>query len=304
MVKILIIVGVVLLIAGAIILALFCFYSASITSAPIDNKSSELQDLRISVLHYFKDIKTEFATQEATTTEPVAISGAVRAPILVYHSMGNFHKNDSDFVKSFDTEPAIFEKQMQYLKDNGYNVISLGQLNDYFINGKALPAKPVVLTFDDGWQTQYEYAFPILKKFHYTATFFIFNSAMGHKNFLTWDEVKELDAAGMTIGSHTYTHPYLIKITDKKTLDMQVITAKKSLEGRLGKSVDYFAYPFGQYNDLTIGEVKSAGFKMARSIHRGVYNSPQDIYTLKAILMNSDFNRFVRELERTAPDKN
>ncbi len=246
---------------------------------------------------YLKGLPKELSVQEIPSNEKVS-SHSIRVPILVYHSIRPERPTDTDFIKSFNTEPQSFEKQMQYLKDNGYSVVSLNDLYDALTAGKKLPEKSVILNFDDGWQDQYDNAFPILKKFNYTATFFIFSSAPEHKYFMTWDEIKELDAAGMTIGSHTLNHPYLEKITDEKELEKQIFYGKKSLEKHIGKTADLFAYPFGEYNDQIISVVKSAGFKMARSIHNGRYHSLEDLYTIKAIITNSDYNRFVRELEK------
>ena len=135
-----------------------------------------------------------------------------------------------------------------------------------------LPPRPVILSFDDGWSSQYAYAFPILKKYGYPATFFVFTNAIGRKGFLTWDNLREFTAAGMTIGDHTRFHPFLTKITDPAKLWDEIDGSKKVLESRLGVPVNEFAYPFGLYNPGIVSLVKKAGYKSARG---DVYRSTQ-----------------------------
>lgn len=296
--KYLTITSLVLIILGTIFLNFF-YISKMSFAKNLETTTLETPKTPESFFSYLKNITKELSTNRQTLVKEVVLENSIRVPILVYHGMRPLRPNDGDLVKMFNTEPQVFEKQMQYLKDNNYSVISFNDLYEALNSGKKLSEKSVILSFDDGSQSQYDYAFPVLKKFNFTATFFIFTSAPGHKYFLTWDEIKELDAAGMTIGSHTLNHPYLDKITDPKELEKQIIYGKTSLEKHMGKIVDFFAYPFGEYNDQIIEVVKKSGFKMARSIHIGRYHTIADLYTLKGILINSDYKRFVRELEKT-----
>ena len=200
-------------------------------------------------------------------------------PIIVYHSIRPSYPGETALVKRFTTEPTILDQEFAHLKEKGYQVISFNELLKYFDEGKPLPPKAVILTFDDGWKNQYIYAFPLLKKYGFTATFFVFTNAIGHKNFLSWEEIKEMDAAGMTIGGHTKTHPYLTKITDPEKLAAEIAGGKKILEDHLGKKVDVFAYPFGLYNDAVIKAVRDAGYRIGRTSKPSLYQTAEGLLT-------------------------
>ncbi|OYV26086.1 MAG: hypothetical protein B7W98_03375, partial [Parcubacteria group bacterium 20-58-5] len=202
----------------------------------------------------------------ATQTVPPATASTteVALPILVYHIVRPSYPSDSAAVRALAQTPEVFDAQMQYLKDAGYHVVSFGALENYFRDGTPLPAKPVIISFDDGWGDQFNYAFPILEKYQYTATFFVFTNPIGKGGFMTWDDLRTLVKAGMTIGSHSRSHPYLTKITDPAVLWNEIDGSKKLLEQNLGITVNEFAYPFGQYNATTTALVRQAGYRSAR----------------------------------------
>src|SRR5260221_187102 len=106
--------------------------------------------------------------------EEVPARSALKIPIFIYHSVRPVTPTDSDEVRSYEITPELFEQQLKYLQDNGYTTITLDQVAADLKNGITSPiTKPVVLTFDDGWHNQYKYAFPLLKKYHMTGTFYI-----------------------------------------------------------------------------------------------------------------------------------
>lgn len=239
-------------------------------------------------------LNAEEALQEIPEKAPLA--DAVKVPILIYHSVKPHKGVESALIKYYDVAPESLEKQFRYLRDNGYTVIGLDFLIDALQQTITLPSKSVVLTFDDGWRNQFQYAYPILKKYNYTATFFIFTRAIDHQSFLTWDQIKIMDAGGMTIGGHTRTHPYLPDITDPVVLRREIIGGKSIVENRIGHPITLFAYPFGHYNDQIIQIVKEAGYKAARSAYKGIYHTRDDIYTLKGIEATDDFAKFLKDL--------
>lgn len=222
----------------------------------------------------------------------------VRVPILVYHSVRPHITKESSYQETYDITPELLRKHLEYLKENNYTAISFDMLADYFDTDTPLPAKPIILTFDDGWKNQYEYAFPILKEFNDTATFFIFTNAVGRGNHLAWEEIHEMSDMGISIGAHTKTHPYLRKITDENILSEEIAGSKKILEDELEMKVTSFAYPFGQYNDVVAEEVKKSEFRIARSLQRGVMQNEGERYILRANLATDNFEDFVRLLEK------
>ncbi len=221
----------------------------------------------------------------------------LNVPILMFHSVRPAYPSDTADLKMFRATPEVFDKELTYLEQNNYHVITFDDLIAAFNGKEDLPSKPIILTFDDGWHNQYEYAFPILKKHNIKATFFVFTNPLGLPHYLSWDEIKEMDTYGMMFEAHTKSHPYLNKITDDKVLTEEIVGSKKVLEEKLGKPVNYFAYPFGVYNDHTVEVVKQAGFLAARSTTRGIVQMPGDLYSLKIINVNDNFQGFITNVE-------
>ncbi len=222
------------------------------------------------------------ATPIAAALAPVAAAMSVDVPILVYHVVRPSYGDDSAAVRAMALTPETFDEQMAYLRDAGYHIIGVGDLESYFASAAPLPEKPIILTFDDGWRDQIIYAFPILQEYGYRATFFVFTNAIGRPNFLTWGDLHALIAAGMTIGDHTRSHPYLTRITSPEKLADEIVGSRGVLEAHLGVPIHEFAYPFGQYNASTTALVEAAGYRSARG---DAYTGPQSrakLYQLSA----------------------
>ncbi len=269
-------------------LGIILFYSGTLRNPG----GASFEDKLISNFYKFGE---EYGLQE--TKESAENAGAINVPIFIYHSVRPHLDIEDKILKYYTVSPESLEKQLQYLKNNGYAVIAL----DYFANNLSkkitLPPKSVVLTFDDGWENQYRYAFPLLKKYGFTATFFIFTNAIDkNPHFLTWNQIKLMDEAGMTIGGHTKSHPYLLAIKDQNILTEEIFGGKKAIEDHVKKPVTVFAYPFGHYSDVIIKIVEKAGFKAARSTYRGTHHSPDDIYKLKGVEATDNFDQFVKDL--------
>ena len=124
---------------------------------------------------------------------------------------------------------------MKFLYENGYHIITFATLIHYLDGADELPAKPVIITFDDGWEDQFGYALPGLEKYHYSATFFVVTNFVGSPGFLSWSQLRRLLAEGMEIGSHSRSHPHLDKIKNPGILWDQIYTANRSSRGNLGR---------------------------------------------------------------------
>ena len=223
----------------------------------------------------------------ATTTR------AIRVPTLVYHSVRPYYPEITDQVKEFTVPPDIFDEQLKYLEDNGYTAITMDDLAQYLTSGKTLPAKPVMLTFDDGWQNQFVYAFPILQKHHMPAVFYVYARAIGKKHFLTWNQLKAMVKGGMEIAGHTYSHPELPKVLDGLAMSREIFGSKQILSDTMGGlAVKDFAYPFGEYDDRVVNFAKGA-YQTARTVHAGNIQTSDSLYTLHGTIITGDFNRFV-----------
>ncbi len=204
------------------------------------------------------------APQVQASPAVASSTGQFKLPILVYHIVRPSYPTDSRAVRALAHTPEVFDAEMKYLADAGYHVVSFSDLERHFKNGSVLPKKPVIISFDDGWGDQFRYAFPILEKYHYTATFFVFTNPIGGRGFLTWDQLRMMRDAGMTIGSHSLSHPYLTRIADPTTLQNEIAGSKQVLEKQLGVTINEFAYPFGQYNASIMAAVAQAGYLSAR----------------------------------------
>jgi peptidoglycan/xylan/chitin deacetylase (PgdA/CDA1 family) len=201
-------------------------------------------------------LPTSTFTPTPTATWAVHPPDNITAPILLYH-----HINDDDTTNRYVVSLAAFTAQMQALRDWGYTPITLSALVEVLVHGGPLPARPVVITFDDGNEDVYQNAFPILKRFGYPATTFIVANRVGAPEFVDADQLKEMAAAGWEIGSHGWSH---IDVTlDKDVLNKEVAQSRLNLEEKLGVPVKVFAYPFGTTNPEVSQKVQDYGYTAA-----------------------------------------
>jgi peptidoglycan/xylan/chitin deacetylase (PgdA/CDA1 family) len=226
---------------------------------------------------------------------PPAHRDSVRAPILVYHHIEGHRSGETALARELDVSNTMFTTQMHYLVDHGFHVVSLDALVDALEGGKPLPEHSVVLTFDDGWLTQYQYALPVLKQLGLTATFFVITKSLGvDPGYMNWQQLKELQSAGMSIQAHSRTHP---KLTEPSvSLTTEVAGSRQDIQQNLGTTPDVFAYPYGEWDARTAAAVKGAGFRAARALS-GITNTSSDLYALHSVLATDDMAAFERALE-------
>ncbi|MFA5350411.1 MAG: polysaccharide deacetylase family protein [Candidatus Omnitrophota bacterium] len=212
-------------------------------------------------------------------------------PILTYHNIG--YGEGGFFVT-----PENFAKQMEYIKKNGYEVITLDELVSGIKDKKVFRRNKVVITFDDGYKDNFEYAYPVLKRLGFAATIFIITDFMGKgsdeegKEFLGWDEVVAMSKNKISFGSHTKTHFYLGAIKDEEAAFEEIAGSKKAIEQKIGIPVDYFCYPGGGFNEKIKESVARAGYKGACSTNRGFADFNSDVYELKRVkVTNSDMTK-------------
>ncbi len=230
-------------------------------------------------------------------SEPPRIA---RVPIFVYHLVRPAEPQDTRFLRQYLVTPDVFDAQMQYLSDNGYKTISFKALEEYLHGGAPLPPKPVIISFDDGWENQFTYAFPVLQKYGLSASFFVYTNAVEQPNHFTWEQLRGMERAGMQIEGHSKSHPFLAKITDPKKLQEEIAGSKKIMDEHLATTTDAFAYPFGSYNADTVAAVQAAGYTSARifsSASMGELHDPADLYTLSSIPAPDSLSEF----EKYAP---
>lgn len=207
-------------------------------------------------------------------------------PVLMYHSIE--YKKGSFFVS-----PENFAKQMEYIKKNGYEVVTLDELVNSIKSKKHLKRNKVVITFDDGYQDNFKYSYPVLKKFGFPATIFLVTDAIGNeKGYLDWDEIRIMAKNNISFGSHTKTHFYLGIVKDYKIAREQIAGSKKAIEQEIGAPVDYFCYCGGGFNERAKEIVKEVGFKGACTTNRGFARLNSDVYEIKRVkVTNSDMTK-------------
>jgi peptidoglycan/xylan/chitin deacetylase (PgdA/CDA1 family) len=178
-------------------------------------------------------------------------------PVLMYHSIGQAKFNP------YVVSPTKFQEDMEYLKDNNYNTLSIDDFYRFIVDDEPIPQKSVLITFDDGYQDNYTQAYPILKKLGFKATIFVITGYLNKGNmYLTTDELLAMEKNGIDIESHTVKHDKL----GKETYSEQLNTLKESksfLENLFNKKIEFLSYPFDSYNINTLKADKDAGYKMA-----------------------------------------
>jgi len=177
-------------------------------------------------------------------------TAAPRIPVLMYHSVSELDESAMRPYYRIGTSAGVFEEQMRFLRANGYRSIGLQEAVGVIEGAVQGPEKPVVLTFDDGYGDFYTQAFPILSRAGFSATVFLPTAYIGDtartlKNVahLTWDQVRELNRAGIEFGSHTVTHPQL-RTLGAEEITGEVRRSKETIEQELGCRVKSFSYPY------------------------------------------------------------
>jgi peptidoglycan/xylan/chitin deacetylase (PgdA/CDA1 family) len=193
---------------------------------------------------------------------------AVTVPVLMYHRVAPAPPVTDRTAYALTVTPADFRAQMRWLKRNGYSAISQAELFRAIEDGAALPRRPVVITFDDGYVDAMKDVLPVLRPLGYPATFFIITGRIGERAFLDATQLKRLSAAGMDIGSHTVDHLELPSL-DAATRTRQLAQSRKALEDLLGHPVRWFCYPAGRNDRASATAVGDAGYLLAYTTEGG-----------------------------------
>lgn len=216
-------------------------------------------------------------------TIPQSWGKSVTVPILTYHYIA-LNPDPADKTRdNLSVHPDIFDDQLSVLASHGYQTITLDTLYAAIKGQATLPAKPVILTFDDGYIDFYTNAYPILKKYGFHATSFIPTGLMDQGYYLHWDQIKEMSNSGLiSFEAHSVTHPNLVSLSSV-SLQNELSESKKVLESKLGKTINFIAYPYGISNEYTWNAAKSAGYLGAVGTWYGTQESEGIIYDLPRI---------------------
>ena len=230
----------------------------------------------------------------------LTVNGYQKIPILTYHRFGKKSKS------RLSIPAQVFDQQMAYLKKNGYRVIPLSDLIAFMQFHTALPKKAVVITIDDGYRSVYDIAFPILKKYGFAATLFIYLDFIGIPgSSVTWEQLKEMKSNGFEVGSHTLSHSNLIKKRKDESekgyierVEKELVLSKQIIDKKLNQNTVAIAFPYGAYNRQILDLCEKAGYKLGLSVKRGGNPFFTDPLSLKrSQLLGRDLNYFIKNLD-------
>ncbi|HEY9847457.1 MAG TPA: polysaccharide deacetylase family protein, partial [Candidatus Caenarcaniphilales bacterium] len=184
-----------------------------------------------------------------------------RVPVIMYHDI--LPKKEV----FFDVTPEEFKQHLKHIQANGLTPISLDQLITHLQTGLPLPAKPILLTFDDGYGGHYEYVYPLLRQYGYPAVFSIYTAKIGDnagRSHVSWKQLQQMATDPLvTISAHSVTHPADLRILPNDQLQKEVVESKKRLEAELKIPIRYFTYPEGKYDARVAKKVREGGYLAA-----------------------------------------
>ena len=205
------------------------------------------------------DSATTGAASKKTANTAAQIYAKQQIPVLCYHRIEDGKKGD------YTVSKATFTSHMKVLADSGYHSVLPGQLYDYLVYNKSLPAKPVLITFDDSRAEHAAVAAPVMEKYGFRGVFFIMTITYDKKNYMTREQIAGLAKAGHTVGLHSWDHTMVTKYKEAAAWQKEVAEPKKKLETITGKPVEYWAYPNGVFNHAGAQEL-SKYFKLSFSL--------------------------------------
>ena len=210
---------------------------------------------------------------------PKSVNASV--PIFMYHFVRD-DTGDYEYPENM-MRPETLKAQLQYLKDNGYETIykdDIAHLENF--------TKPVWLTFDDGWEDFYLYAFPLFKEYNMKASYYVITDLIGTPGYVKLEQLKEMKESGLIdIQSHTVTHPRLATLNSEKIYD-ELYNSKKYLKDNLDIDSEVICYPYGSFNNTVLNLSKEVGYKYGLAMDGGVYHTSihKNIYSIPRIYAN------------------
>lgn len=207
-------------------------------------------------------------------------ANTVRIPMVMYHYI-EFVDRDKDSAKAnLATSPYILEKQVASLAAANYNFLFVKEIPEMLAQKSPVPPRPVVLTFDDGYEDFYFNALPILKKYHARGTLYVMANFINRPGYLSLEELQAIRDSGVVeIASHTLDHTYLKEIKTE-VVKKEIQESKTKLESLLGIGIFSFAYPWGAFSKDTLMMVRAAGYTSAVSVIPGVNQSQENQFYL------------------------
>ena len=245
-------------------------------------------------------------SKPAKTTRPASareIMKRATVPVLCYHQLRNWTSSDSQYNRAnLICPPKYFRAHLDALSEDGWTTISPRQYLRHLTAGARLPAKPVMLSFDDGSAGQAQEGLIQLAKRGMTGTFFVMTVVLGKPKWMSIRDIRRLADAGMTIGSHTWDH-HAVSDLSGKAWKVQLDQSRETLRKASGQSVEHFAYPYGVVSDKAYRHLSKAGYKTAFQLEARRLDASAPLYTLRRTLAVSTWSgaKLLQHLKRHHP---
>lgn len=244
------------------------------TSVPVLNEKTVQKAVSTAPV---VDTSKQAILQGQPAPDPLA---AIRVPILEYHDTAYISKDP------WAMSQTQFAEEMAFLAKNGFHPITLDQFHAAKFNHASLPSRPIIITFDDGYVSNFTNAYPVLQQYGFHATIFMVSGFIGRKGFLTADQLKTLENSGLVqIESHTVHHKNLSHLTQSQVM-FELTHSRETLSQVLGRPVNYFCYPEGGYNWNVALDVQRAGYLLATTTTQGYANLAENPVRLRRIVVH------------------
>lgn len=218
-------------------------------------------------------------------------------PILMYHSIA---EQASPKFREFTVSPSLFSEHLAYLQQHNYTPITVTQLANMLTQGSpALPERPVIITFDDGFADFATAALPALKQYGFVATLYVATAYVNATSrwlksegeemrpMLSWEQLSEISAYGVECGGHTHTHPQLDMLPLATARD-EITGCKQLLEEHLGQPITSFSYPFGYHTTAVRRLTREAGYTSACAVGHAMSTTSSDLFALTRLFASAD----------------
>ncbi len=226
------------------------------------------------------------AAHPRAPTDVAAIAARADVPVLCYHQVRPLTARDAAQDRTYIVPPRVLDAQMGALERAGFTAVSADDVAAHMAEGKPLPRKPVLITFDDASAGQYTRALPILRRHGFKATFFVMTVVLGKPGWLTRGQVRALDRDGMEIAAHTWDH-HAVPDYAGEDWRVQITEPTAELEAIVGHKLDVFAYPFGEWNAAAFSHLREQGFRIAFQL-AGKLDPAAPMLTVRRVLVGPD----------------
>lgn len=215
-----------------------------------------------------------------STVAPKPLGFCLFAPVIFYHHVQPQAQAQVKHQTSLSVDNGIFDQQMQYLAGRGYTSITVEQLVNAIRTHTRLPSKPIAITFDDGYADNYDYAYPVLRKYGLKGNLMVATGLLGGSDYLSWGQVEDMQRSGVFyLTDHTWSH-YAVNHGSIEKIKFEIETARQQIRDHTGQTVPIFTYPYGNYNGAAIQILQQDGFSGAFTTNPGMYQCESQILAL------------------------